>query len=225
MTNKKTEKSLIESVLDGGPAPIEVSGRADVFQAEIDCISDSRIRSFVRAILNTVDAFWYSPSSFSEGIHPPDELGPEGLVLHTKRTFRAVAFIVASLQLSPAELDCILAATLLHDVTKAYWIDEEQKIIGHDPMHPYTVDALVKMKILEDQDKNVNPPNPNTLEIEPNDLDFILKLIRFSHGMFSIIPETVPSNELENIVHTADMFATHLHVIIDGTEVNKERWI
>jgi hypothetical protein len=220
------EKTLVESMIDSFPKDMQPVSRAKLnyFEDEIEMITDPKIKSFVRSVMKMADPFWLSPATMIEGMHPPDEYGPEGLILHTKRVFRTAALLMATVDIDANEADCVFAAALLHDITKAFWVDEGDKIVAHDVMHPYTVDVIVQMCRKYDEENNIHPPEDNSLEIDRASLEFILKLIRHSHGVFSPIPETIPTNDLENILATADLIAANMHVLIDGHEIEKDRW-
>jgi HD superfamily phosphodiesterase len=188
-------------------------------------IEDPKIRSFTEAVLLKADPFWISPASFILDTHPPDEYVQGGLVLHTKRTVRAAALMMSSADCSQFEFDCLISAALLHDITKALSRDEEndEAEIFHDAMHPYTVDNFINWCRKEDILLG-EADRANTLEIPEEYIATILRLIRCSHGMWSPIPETVPDSYSEKILHMADLVASTLHRLIDGTEVVMERW-
>lgn len=219
------EKTLVQSVLESFPEEGPREDRLDYFADEIEMITDPKIKSFVRSIMKMAEPFWVSPASMVEGMHPPDEYGPEGMILHTKRVFRTAALLMATIDMSSEEADCVFAAALLHDITKATWADEEETIVIHDSMHPYTVDMIVQMCRRYDEMNNVHPPEDNSLEIDDASMKIILRLIRHSHGIFSPIPETIPQNNVENLLATADLLASNLHVLVDGPDVVIDRWI
>jgi len=220
------EKTLVDSVFDSFPKnelPLK-EDKLSFFSYELEMINDPKIKSFVKSVMKMADPFWISPATMIPGMHPPDEYGPEGLMLHTKRVFRTVALLMATIDLTTEEADCIFAAALLHDITKAFWVDDEEKIVSHDAMHPYTVDLIVQMCRQYDEDNNIHPPEDNSLEIDKMSLEIILRLIRHSHGIFSPIPETIPKNDVENLLATADLIASNIHVLIDGVDIQNDRW-
>src|SRR4051812_2735855 len=95
-----SEKDLLEELLnadDTGDMTAEEQESENKILSplleEINLIHDQTIRIFVRAILVRVKNFWKIPSSFSGKYHPPDERGPGGNVLHTKRVVRIVQLI------------------------------------------------------------------------------------------------------------------------------------
>jgi hypothetical protein len=191
---------------------------------EIDVINDPKIKSFVRSILSKAESFWIAQSSIIPNNHPPDEYDVGGLVLHTKRVVRAVLILSSTVECSLIESDCLVAAALLHDVTRTVWKDDNKDEVIHDIMHPYTVDNFIDWCRLQDQHKNESSYN-NSLEISDEAISRIARLIRCSHGMWSPIPETLPVTILEQTLHIADLIASSLHIIVDGSEIIRDRWI
>jgi hypothetical protein len=220
---KTPPKSLSEAILEQPGSP-EEEIILQPLQDEIDTLMDPKIKSFVRSVLLKSDVFWVSPSSVIEKHHPPDEMAEGGMVLHTKRVARTVLLLTNTFDCSPAEHDCLLAAALLHDITKAIWRSEINGEIIHDRMHPYTVDSFIEWCRAEDRVES-DASRPNSIEIPEDTLNMILRLIRCSHGVWSPIPETYPMMEMEKILHTADLVASHLHLLVDGMEVKTERWM
>lgn len=192
--------------------------------SEIGLIVDLGIRSFVRSVLLKADVFWYIPSSFSGKYHPPDERGLGGNVLHTKRVVRVTEMLSDSFGLDEYERDLVLAAALIHDVTKGRVWDEN---IGpqYDPFHPYTVDTFVKEahrldEVYGREDKS------SVMMVTEDTMRQILRLVRCHMGPWSPIPETIPLTNTDMVVHCADNIASKLHEIIDGKdEVREERWL
>lgn len=190
---------------------------------EIDIISDPTIKGLVRSVLTRAESFWYATSTIIEGAHPPDEYTEGGLVTHTKRVVRAAILIANTFDCSPADFNILIAAALLHDVTKTVWENSDQNNIVHDPMHPYTVDSFVEWCLSDDQKKSEAELN-NGLDVSEEALHQILRLIRCSHGVWSPIPETLPMTPLEKALHVADLIASNIHHIVDGKEIVGERW-
>ena len=220
-----TPKSLSETLLSSNPEfnsmeNFKRSMSSSMMGEELDLISDPTIRSFVCAVLSRADPFWFSPASFVEGSHPPDEMKIKGLLLHTKRVVRTVQLLINTIESSQSERDCVVAAAILHDVTKALWHRDE---ITHDPMHMYTVNSFIEFcfeKDTQDADSSID----NVMDIDSENLLLILRLIRCSHGEFSPIPETIPITWLEHVIHMADLISSSLHMIIDGEDILEQRW-
>lgn len=189
---------------------------------EISLIQDQGIRLFVRAMLLAADdLFWSGPSSASGKFHPPDERGECGNVLHTKRVVRTADIMCASQERSVLERDIVLAACILHDITKIVKIDGQ---IRSDRMHPYTVDFVLKNIREAELSSEEEPTGSSTMYIDDLALYQIMKCIRSHLGPYSPVPETYPTVINEWIVHLADNIAAHLHEIIDGDKINDSRW-
>jgi len=188
---------------------------------EISFIKDDGLKSFVRSILFRCKSFWDVPSSFSGKYHPPDEHNKGGNVLHTKRVVRAVRILSESHNLSPEENDIVIAAALLHDITKGKI--EKDGSFSYDSMHPYTVGEFVKF-CQDDDRKNASDIGSNTLYVSEEDVQTLLRLIRCHLGPWSPVPETVPITYLDMIVHLADNIASKIHIIADGERSLSRRW-
>ena len=189
---------------------------------EIGSIDDEGIKSFVRSLLLKASTFWEIPSSFSGRYHPPDEHGPGGNVLHTKRVVRVAEVISDSYALSIEERDLIIAAGLLHDITKGI-PSEEVGMFQYDPMHPYTVNKFVSDCIRYDKEY-ANDSHSSTLFISEENVQSILRLVRCHLGPWSPVPETYPITYMDYIVHLADNIASKVHVIIEDSQLINDRW-
>lgn len=202
---KKDEDKILEPILD-----------------EINYIFDESIKSFVRAILLRASSFWSIPSSFSGKYHPADEHNYGGNVLHTKRVVRAAKIMCQSYSLSKEDTDIVFAACILHDVTKGIKLEGEDSF-HYDPMHPYTVAKLVQ-RCQEDDKNYASESQSSTLFISEDVVQSILRLVRCHLGPWSPVPETIPITYMDMIVHLADNVASKVHYIVDGENINLDRW-
>jgi HD superfamily phosphohydrolase YqeK len=205
IVSKKDEDKILEPLLD-----------------EINYIFDESIKLFVRSVLLRASSFWTIPSSFSGKYHPADEHNEGGNVLHTKRVVRAAKIMSESYSLNREDTDIILAACLLHDVTKGIRLEGESSF-HYDPMHPYTVGKLVK-KCQEEDKKYASESQSSTLFLTEETVQSILRLVRCHLGPWSPVPETVPITYMDMIVHMADNIASKLHYVVDGDNIIQERW-
>lgn len=189
---------------------------------EIDLILDENIKSFVRSILFKADIFWEIPSSFSGKHHPIDEHGVGGNVLHTKRSVRVAQVLCDSHALPQEERDIVIAAMLLHDITKGVPKADQSGYL-YDPLHPYTVGLFVRR--CQEEDKNyASELQSSTLFLSEEIVQSILRLVRCHLGPWSPVPETIPVTYLDMIVHMADNISSKLHHIVDGENVVESRW-
>jgi len=215
-------EELIEDRADGKPMDAEDEILAPLL-AEIELIEDQGVHSFVRSLLTKANPnFWTDPAIFVGGKeYPPDEHAPGGNVLHTKRVFRVVYQMSIAQQRSEDERDILLAAALLHGVTKGV---EREGGVEFDPLHPYTVDAFVKWAQMQDE-KYSSETTSSTLWLDDIVVKAILRIVRCQRGYWSAIPETVPMTGLDWSLHIADLIVSRIHHIIDGNDVKPERWL
>lgn len=214
-------EELIEDRTDGGSMDTEDEILAPLLE-EINFIEDPGIHSFVRSLLIKANPnFWTDPAVFIDTEeYPPDEHRVGGNVLHTKRVFRVVHRMSVAQQRSEDERDILLAAALLHGITKGV---EREGGVEFDPLHPYTVDAFVKWAQMQDE-KYSSEATSSTLWVDDMATKTILRIVRCQRGYWSAIPETVPMTGLDWTLHFADLFVSDIHHIIDGDEVELERW-
>ena len=189
----------------------------------INQIKDVGIRTFVRStLMKAAPFFWKVSADLDHNNYPADEKQDSGLVLHTIRVARVVAAIATIQDCSQREMDVLLAAALLHDITKA--VEEIDGSVGYDPMHPYTVDGFVQW-VQEYDDKYSNDAVSSTLFIDEESIQAILRIIRCQKGIWSVVPETTPITSLEWTLAIAEYLVGKLPYIIDGKDIKQWRWI
>lgn len=190
---------------------------------EINLISNQDIKSFVRSVLLKCDSFWSAPSSYNESLHPYDEHNFGGNVIHTKRVVRIASFICDSYSVSDQERDLILAACILHDITKSKPLFGHPDSFEYDPMHPYSVTNFIeKCRALDKE--YANDTVSSTLFIAEDELQSIMRLIRCHLGPWSPVPETYPITYMDYIVHISDHVASNLHRVIEDSELINGKW-
>lgn len=207
-SSKFSDKDIEDSILE----PLMV---------EIDLIRDPSISSFVRSMLLKSETFWDMPGSFASVYHPPDEDNAFGNVLHTKRVVRVALIMCSNLSFSNIETDIVIAACLLHDLTKGF-LNSEGKI-DYDEFHAFTIDRFYEVS--KRQDMLVSETQSSVLHLEDEIVAKILRLIHCHDGRDSKLPETLPSTEEELIVANANAIASRLHWIVDGDEIIMDRWL
>lgn len=184
---------------------------------EINLIDNDGIRSFVRSILLKADSFWIIPSSHDGISHPSDEFTEGGNVLHTQRVTRVASVLCSSYSLSREEQDVILAACLIHDVTKGIKHDGND-FYSFDIMHPYTVGSFVIEAQRHDKEFGSDACS-SSLFIDEDNLQTIMRLVRCHLGPWSPVPETYPITYMDYIVHTADAIACNLQNFIFDSQL------
>jgi len=204
VSDKDLEDTILEPLMD-----------------EIDLIRDPSISSFVRSLLLKSFTFWKIPGSFASVYHPPDEDNEYGNILHTKRVVRIALIMCSNLSFSNVETDIIVAACILHDLTKGVQNSEGQ--IDYDEFHSYTIDKFYNYA--KRQDMLASETQSSVLHLEDEMVFRILRLIHCHEGRSSKIAETIPITEEELIVANANSIASRLHWVIDGDEIVMDRWL
>jgi len=188
---------------------------------ELDIIKDPSVSSFVRSMLLKADTFWKIPGSFTSVYHPPDEDNEYGNILHTKRVVRIALIMCDNYFFSNLEIDLIIAACILHDITKG--VQEDEECISYDEFHPYTVDSFYRKA--KRHDLLLSETQSSVMLLEDELVEKILRIIRCHEGSRSSIPETRPTSAEEVILANANSLASKLHWIIDGDEIRIDRWL
>ena len=189
---------------------------------EIEMIEDESIKSFVRSVLIKAKSFWIIPSSFSGKYHPPDEHDSGGNVLHTKRVARVANTLCESHSVTGEERDVVLAACLIHDVTKGVENSSSEEF-EYDPLHPYTVGHFVEKCIEHDKEYGGDECS-SCLFLSEEAVNTILRLVRCHLGPWSPVPETFPITYLDYIVHIADNVASKIHNYIIDSDLINDKW-
>lgn len=215
LNNPEEEEGLLAQVI------AEEDKKLLPLLGEINFIVDNDVRSFVRSVLLRTDVFWDIPSDFCAN-HPPDELSRGGNVLHTKRVARVIKIMTDVEGREQYDMDLIVAAALLHDTTKGVKTDG---VIDFDPLHAYTVDALVKNCVKSDEQNVDMIVGSSTLFLDDFGIGRILRLIRCHQGFASPIPETYPISTPDWILHWANVIASNLHYVIEEDDFDIERWM
>lgn len=231
----KDERTILDSLLSEEAKGSRYEQENEILAPllpEIELIEDQHIKYFVRSVLVKADTFWVIPGSFSGKHHPPDERGPGGNVLHTKRVTRLAAMIADAYGNALATLieyrqdlvkDMVIAAALLHDVTKGVvWQDGMEPM--YDKFHPYTVDEFIRDNVRH-KDILAGDNESSIFYLDEDIQEFIMSMIRSHLGKWSPIPETFPATIPAMVVHLADKIASSLHEVIDGEDVVDQRWL
>lgn len=119
---------------------ITIEEKVKVFEDELERIDDVRLREFTRLCLVKAPDYIFidCPSSSSSKYHPIDELGPDGLVVHTKKVF-TMAYEIVKAFCCECNRDLVLAAALIHDLRKRGIEYTEHTL----PYHPRLAAELV----------------------------------------------------------------------------------
>jgi len=98
---------------------ITAEEKVAAFAEELNKIFDKKIREFAKlCVIQSPDYFYLDcPSSSSGKYHPLDELGADGVLIHTKKVFTMAYELVRGLACEGSR-DIVLAAAIIHDLRK-----------------------------------------------------------------------------------------------------------
>ena len=98
---------------------ITTEEKEKIFGPELKRIFNKKIREFTRLCITQAPDYIFidCPSSSSGKFHPLDELGPDGLIIHTKKIF-TLAYEMVKGMACEDNRDIVLAASIIHDLRK-----------------------------------------------------------------------------------------------------------
>ncbi len=164
------------------------------FSNEIRLIKNVGIKSLVwRCLENAPTYFWEIPSSNTGKYHPKDEFIEGGLVLHTKRVVKIANYLCRSLEIKSSERDCVLAASLMHDLCKNGFPENKGYTVDG---HGYLWVELARTIYTKNEIKD----NPN--------FSMISRLILFHMGNYDTPYVLDWDDTLATCVHLADYIAS-----------------
>ena len=195
--------------------------KSDVFNVELERITDDKIRESTKYILNNLPDYFYEvPASSSGKYHPVFSLGKGGLVRHVKVAERIAEEYFKDEVFCPFDdhkKDLIRMAILLHDGFKSGLEYSMHTVVEHP--------LLMSKYILENIDK---------LSISVDDVKDVARMISTHMGPWvndrkgnKVLPK--PEKEDELFVHNCDYIASRnfLNVsflnnaIVDSVERDK----
>ena len=98
---------------------ITAEDKVEAFETELNRIFDKKVREFTKLCLIAAPDYFFEdcPSSSTGKFHPLDELGHDGVLIHTKKVFTMAYEMVKGLACE-RNRDIVLAAALIHDLRK-----------------------------------------------------------------------------------------------------------
>ncbi len=89
------------------------------FKEELEGIFNKKVREFTKLCVTQSPDYFYAdcPSSSTGKYHPLDELGADGVLIHTKKVYTMAYELVKGMDCE-ASRDIVLAAAIIHDLRK-----------------------------------------------------------------------------------------------------------
>jgi len=174
----------------------------------IQSIENPKLERLVETIMEK----YYSklrelPSSISGKHHPPDERGAYGLIRHICRVVKFCKHLAIEFKLTMRDQDRLIAAALLHDISKCdlnqwngkEWIRDK----NGDWLHPVLSSLILRRFYVEEF--SMFP------ELQ-DDIDAIARLIERHMSHWSYPPNPKPETLLEYLFCLADYIPTQFEM-------------
>lgn len=210
MAKKDNSENISQKFLDTQePSTFAEDERLKLLSVELSFIVDPKIKSFVEFVLVKSDAFWIAPITPIPGLAIEDEYEEGGMVRSTIRTIKSFFTLESLYELSTQERDCVLAALLIRNTTRAMMdLDGD---IHFEPFFTLMIDTYIEALLhsaVEDGDDL-----GSMLGIAHEDLAMIQRLVRVSSGYAAPIPEVFPSSPVEILVASASLIGMRCYDI------------
>ena len=131
--------------------------RIEMFQGELNLIYDENIREFTKLCLVAGPNYFFSdcPSSSSGKYHPIDELGADGIIIHTKRVFTTAYELCRGLGCEDRR-DEISSACIIHDLRKMGLTRSGHTVKNHPGLAADLVEEVqTATQMLSDESYNI----------------------------------------------------------------------
>lgn len=174
-----------------------------VFESELKRIYNKRVREFTRLCVTQAPDYLFidCPASTTGKYHPLDELGPDGVIIHTKKVF-TVAYELCKGTDCESNRDLILSACICHDLVKQ----------GDPPTgHTHKLHNEFGVKLIDDVQND-------TLMLDEYQHIVVRNCVGYHYGPWSTEPWLKPINQYtpeELTVYMADFVASKRFVHVD----------
>jgi hypothetical protein len=227
---RENMKDILDEFLeDEDPEQVDVSEiDFSSIQEELDLIESNELKELVKTVLSHSIYFWtlgVAPSNVEALVDmwPLDTYGLGGDLLNTKRVVRTCSVLADSYQMDDYDRDILIASAMVHTITK-YIFDGKSGNVNFDIMYPYTFSVFLS-SVRDEEQISSSDDKPHTLGVSDDTIAKIARIVRCHRGPWSIIPETVPVTNIEQILHNATQIAMNMDYIIDGESIIEERWL
>ena len=200
-------------------ATFENNSKIQTFKKELSYIKNESIKLIAEDLLCDVPNYFFEVAASSTGKYHPDyAVGTGGLVRHTKAAclFANILSVPNPLQLSQFELDCAMAALILHDSRKL-GITDEAKVDYTRFDHPILAANAIQNKY--NFDSHFLSVDDDTKEIQLI-CNTIANAIRSHMGQWNTskyapgITLELPTSKIQQFVHTCDYLASRKEIDI-----------
>lgn len=179
-----------------------------LFIAEIEKITDERLRELCLDMVNDVpDYFWTVAASSSGKYHPACDLGEGGLVRHSIMVCHIALDLIDSeifVKNTPIIRDCAIVAALFHDILKHGLVDENGKYSDKTVFEHPNLSADFVLQHLKNKYTYVY-----VSEIYSG---IKSHMGRWNTSKYSKEVLSTPQTNFQKLIHTADFIASRKYI-------------
>lgn len=150
---------------------ISNENRENIFAEELSIIRDATVLEFTKLCLYGAPGyvFYDCPSSSSGKYHPINELGPDGVIIHTKKVVTTAVELSRGLQCEES-FDLIVSACIIHDLVKQGWEKTGHTLKNHPDLGAQLVESI----------------HEQTMMLSDNQFNVIRNCVGYHYGPWSV---------------------------------------
>ena len=183
--------------------------KCEIFNQELELISDKRLKDNAIIILNNLPDYFYTIQAASTGkYHPKYALGDKGLVRHTKAAVSIAHSLFDIYKFDDHTKDIIIISLLVHDGLKHGFIYDKYSKFEHPILIKELLNNIKKDLTLKDS------------EIEEISNNVSSHMGKFNTNDYSDVILPIPKTVTEKFIHMCDFLASRKQIHFDFDENN-----
>jgi len=184
--------------------------RLEVFKAELDVISDNRIKEFTKLCIASGPDYFFSdcPASTTGKYHPLNEISWDGTIIHTKRVFNVAYSLCRGLGVEHSR-DPILCACIVHDLVKKGWKGSQWSQKNHPQLAAELIASIQK----------------DTQLLTAEEFKIVYGSVYYHYGPWAVKATRKPMSEYtmeELCVYTSDYVASKRFIDVQYKDLDHE---
>ena len=183
--------------------------RSNIFNKELDYITDERIRNNARLIIDNLPEYFFTIQAASTGkYHPTYALGEKGLIRHTKAAVYFANTLFGIYKFDDNTKNIIILSLLIHDGLKKGFTEEKYTRFDHPLLIGELLDKLKDELTLTETEINDIKNNVSSHMGKWNTSDY----------SDTILP--IPTTVTQKFVHMCDYLASRKEIHFDFNKDN-----
>lgn len=178
--------------------------KSNIFNKELEYISDERIRNNAKIIINNLPDYFFKVEAASTGkYHPKYALGEQGLIRHTKAAVYFANTLFGIYKFDSLTKDIIILSILIHDGLKKGFIEEKYTRFDHPLLIGELLDKIKKDLTLTETEINDIKSNVSS------------HMGKWNTSDYSEVVLPIPTTVTQKFVHMCDYLASRKEIHFD----------